>query len=64
MVNTYILYVLVLVCARCGAVAIEIPVEIDVEMTKLAEKADNSPKYWFAECSTLSRDKQTRNEQH
>ena len=39
----------------CDAVAIEIPVEIDVveSMMKLAEEAEHSRKYRFAACSTL-----------
>ena len=52
---TYIRYILVLACTRYRAVAIDIPVEIDVEMTKLAEKADRSRKDRFAACSTLDR---------
>ena len=43
------------ICTRYRAVAIEIPVEIDVAEMKLAEKADRSPQDRFAACSTLDR---------
>ena len=59
-------YILVLVCTRFRAVAMPLRLRSlsrhdrcipgsSLSMTTLAEKADHSPKYRFAACSTLDR---------
>ena len=59
-ISHIVMYVLELVCTRYAAVAIE----IYIKMTKVAEKADHSPKYRFAACLTLSLHQQASSEQH